>query len=135
MFVGLTFWLLYLVDRELVLPRVLDPYFPSWLNHVMHTNIMFFVLIELVTTFRQYPNRKTGCTVLGTFMLAYLIWMLTIYTFSGFWVYPVFEVLNWPLRIVFCVALLGLALVLYFVGEKLNGVIWREQLASVKKQQ
>lgn len=134
MFVGLTFWIIYAIDRELVLPRAVDPYFPSWLNHVMHTNIMLFVLIEFVTTFRRYPSRQKGCTILGVFMVTYLTWMLTIYKFSGFWVYPILDVLNWPLRLVFFVALLGLAQGLYFLGEKLNGVVWRQQLATVKEE-
>lgn len=128
MFVGLTFWLIYFIDRELVLPKALDPYFPTWLNHVMHTNIMVFVLIELFTTFRRYPSRRQGFTILASFMLTYLVWMLTIHTVSGFWVYPVLDVLNWPLRVVFFLSLFVLAIGLYLVGEKLNALVWREQL-------
>lgn len=37
MFVGLIFWGLYLTDRNLVFPPVLDLFIPTWVNHAMHT--------------------------------------------------------------------------------------------------
>jgi len=131
MFVGITFWALYAVDRELVFPKALDEFFPSWLNHVMHTNIMIFILIELATSFRKYPSRKVGMSVLFIFMLIYLVWVHIIHAYSGFWVYPVLEVLNLPLRIVFFLSLLGLAVALYVLGEKLNGIIWSKKLREL----
>lgn len=68
------FWGLYAIDRELVFPKILDSYFPQWLNHVMHTNIVVFSVIELVSSFRSYPTRKEGLGTLTLFMLVYLIW-------------------------------------------------------------
>jgi hypothetical protein len=133
MFVGLTFWAIYFVDRELIFPRALDNFFPVWLNHVMHTNIMIFILIELFTSYRKYPSRKFGLSVLSVFMLIYLVWIHIIYAYSGMWVYPILEVLNFPLRIVFFVGLLGLSVGLYVVGEKLNAVIWNKQSHVIKK--
>ncbi|RZC33098.1 androgen-induced gene 1 protein-like [Asbolus verrucosus] len=135
MFVGLTFWAIYFVDRELIFPRALDKYFPVWLNHVMHTNIMIFILIELYTSYRKYPSRKFGLTVLSVFMLVYLVWIHVIHAYSGMWVYPILEVLNFPLRIVFFLGLLGLSIGLYVFGEKLNGLIWSSRLTSIKKRQ
>lgn len=128
MFVGITFWGLYFVDRELVLPKVLDAYFPTWLNHLMHTNIMLFILIELFTSFRKYPNRKLGISILITVKLGYLIWLHVIKSYTNAWVYPVLDVLNLPGRIVFFAALLGLSLSLYVFGEKLNKIVWKRQL-------
>ncbi|MED6237575.1 hypothetical protein ATANTOWER_028223 [Ataeniobius toweri] len=34
-FVVFTFWTLYLYDRELVYPKLLDNFIPQWLNHGM----------------------------------------------------------------------------------------------------
>ncbi|KAK3589590.1 hypothetical protein CHS0354_043051 [Potamilus streckersoni] len=34
-FVVITFWSIYMVDRELVFPKRLDAIIPFWLNHVM----------------------------------------------------------------------------------------------------
>lgn len=132
-FVGITFWVLYLIDRELVLPRALDPYFPYWLNHCMHTNIMLFIALELTTTFRRYPARNLSISILSVLMLTYLVWIHVIHAFTSVWVYPVLDVLNLPLRLVFFISLLSMALLLYWVGEKLNGVYWKGVVPTPKK--
>lgn len=127
-FVATTFWGIYGIDRELILPRSMDPYFPLWLNHVMHTNILGFIVIELVSSFRTYPKRKLGLSILTLFMLCYVIWIHVIYFTSGGWVYPILAVLNWPLRIIFYVLSLFIVFGLYFVGEHLNKSIWSKEL-------
>lgn len=132
MFVGLTFWGLYAIDRELVFPRSLDPFFPVWLNHVMHTNIMIFILIEMLTSFRVYPTQKKGLSVLIGFMLCYLVWMHVVYFKTDVWVYPVMAVLNTPLRICFFLVLLGLSVALYKLGDFLNHKIWKKQIRDVQ---
>lgn len=133
MFVGLTFWGLYAVDRELVFPKALDPYFPVWLNHVMHTNIMIFILIEMITSFREYPKQKIGLSILTGFMLSYLVWMHVVYYKTDVWVYPVMAVLNTPLRICFFLVLLGLSVTLYKLGDFINTKVWAKQIKHVKK--
>ncbi|XP_020283884.1 androgen-induced gene 1 protein-like isoform X3 [Pseudomyrmex gracilis] len=124
MFVGVTFWALMFVDRELVLPKALDPYFPWWLNHLMHTMIMVTTIFEMIVASRQYPKRSRGLGILVTFMLTYLIWIHVVYYKSGVWVYPVMDVLSQPMRIMFFAVLLTFCMVLYFVGEALNNFIW-----------
>jgi hypothetical protein len=133
MFVGITFWGIYAVDRELILPRSLDAYFPLWLNHVMHSNIIAFVIIELVTSFRMYPSKKKGFSILCTFMLFYVIWIHFIYFNTGSWVYPILTVLNWPVRILFYLISLGLVCSLYSVGEKLNRAVWSKEIEQTVK--
>lgn len=130
MFVASTFWGLYLIDRELILPKVIDPYFPVWLNHLMHTNIVIFLLIEMSTSFRRYPTRKQGIALLALVMVSYLIWIHIINHYTGHWVYPVLEVLNLPFRIVFFVIMLILLVVLYLLGEKLNNKLWSKTLTK-----
>jgi len=56
-----------------------------------------------------------------------------IYYKSGIWVYPVFEVLTLPLRIVFFLVLLTFCTILYFVGETLNNLIWGNEHTKHKK--
>lgn len=124
MFVGLTFWGLYAVDRELVFPKAIDQYFPAWLNHVMHTNIMLFILIEMYACYAKYPKRKLGMTVLISFMLTYLIWIHVIHAYTNVWVYPVLDVLNLPGRLIFFIGLMLLSLSLYMLGEKLSKLVW-----------
>lgn len=106
--------------------------FCSWLNHVMHTNILIFVFLEMILSFRQYPVRKSGVTGLTLFMIGYLIWIHIIKHMSGRWVYPILEVLNLPMRIVFLVFNGAFGVSFYFVGEFLNNKIWASELKSVK---
>ncbi|KAL0274628.1 UNVERIFIED_CONTAM: hypothetical protein PYX00_002717 [Menopon gallinae] len=127
-FVSLTFWGLYAIDRELVFPAAMDEYFPTWLNHVVHTNVLIFSVVEFVTTFREYPPRKHGLPALTLFMLVYLIWVFIIYLRSGSWVYPVMQVLNWPARIMFFLSMLFFILGIYISQEILNDKIWRQTI-------
>ncbi|XP_012263358.2 androgen-dependent TFPI-regulating protein-like isoform X2 [Athalia rosae] len=133
MFVGVTFWALMAVDRELVLPRAVDPYFPWWLNHLMHTMIVVSTIAEMFTAPRQYPSRLAGLGGLLVFMAIYLIWVLIIYTKGGIWVYPVMEVLSWPLRICFFLVLFLFAAALYIFGEYFDRLIWGQTRKSAGK--
>lgn len=133
MFVGITFWSLMAVDRKLVFPKILDKYFPWWLNHLMHTMIMVSITVETILSPRKYPSRSKGFTGHVIFMLIYLIWMHIIYFKSGIWVYPVMEVLSLPLRILFFLVLLVFSRVLYISGEKLDSFIWGNEDAEHQK--
>ncbi|XP_015173749.1 PREDICTED: androgen-induced gene 1 protein-like isoform X2 [Polistes dominula] len=124
MFVGITFWALMFIDRELVLPKALDPYFPWWLNHLMHTMIMVSIVTELLLSPRKYPKRSHSLFGLVGFTLTYLVWLHVIYYKNGIWVYPVMEVLTPTMRLVFFGILLIFTLLLYFTGEMLNKLVW-----------
>ncbi|XP_068150643.1 androgen-induced gene 1 protein isoform X2 [Drosophila tropicalis] len=131
--VGVTFWTLYAIDRELVFPKILDPVFPSWLNHVLHTNIVVFIVLELFTSYRAYPKRSTGLTGLAIFMGSYLIWIHIVKHYSGVWVYPVLEVLQLPQRILFFAAVLGFTFSLYVLGEFINNIVWAKEVKLAKR--
>lgn len=132
-FVAISFWGIYAIDRELILPKMMDAYFPLWLNHVMHSNILVFTMIELVSSFRMYPPRKLGLSILSIFMLFYIIWVHVIYFKTGMWVYPILAVLNWPLRIMFYLFSLGLVFGFYTLGESLNRSVWSKEVESTVK--
>lgn len=105
----------------------------SWLNHVMHTNVAIFILLELFLSFRQYPNRKSGFTGLLIFNICYVIWIHIIKAVSGRWVYPILEVLNLPQRIGFILFIGVFGISFYFIGELLNNKIWASELKSNNK--
>ena len=46
-FVGIVFWTLWAIDRELVLPQKFDIWFPTYINHMMHTTVIPAQLLEL----------------------------------------------------------------------------------------
>lgn len=56
-----------------------------------------------------------------------------IYFKSGVWVYPVMEVLTLPLRMVFILVMLTVCMILYFVGEELNNLVWGNEHTKHQK--
>lgn len=128
MFVGVTFWSIMAIDRELVLPKKIDAYFPLWLNHIMHTNIVIFILLEMFLSCRKYPSKKKGLIGLTIFMAIYLSWTFVIYYNTKLWVYPVMDVMDWPSRIFFLLAMLAFCLILYLVGDFINTKRWGHEM-------
>lgn len=122
--VGGMFWLLYVIDRELVLPKAIDAFFPWWLNHAVHTNIMAFALIEMFLLHHKYPARNSALLGLLIFVFAYLAWIHVVYYNTNIWVYPVLNVLNWPQRILFYIFTAAVPVFFYYIGEFLNNVVW-----------
>lgn len=108
--------------------------FFRWLNHIMHTNVALFIVMELFVTFRQYPSRKIGITSLTIFMLGYVIWIHVIKHVSGKWVYPILEVLEMPQRMTFMAFIFIFCISFYFVGEYLNNTVWAKEIKTTKKQ-
>ncbi|XP_072154074.1 androgen-induced gene 1 protein isoform X2 [Bemisia tabaci] len=122
-FVATVFWGLYTLDRELVLPRVLDPYFPMWLNHIVHTMVAVFAVLEMLSAPHTYPERSRGLFTLGTFTVIYVVWVHIIYLKSDLWVYPILKELNLPFRMLFFAAMLAYAFLLYIIGDVVNKLV------------
>ncbi|MBN3282857.1 AIG1 protein, partial [Polyodon spathula] len=123
-FVVLSFWLLYVYDRELVYPKLLDDIIPQWLNHAMHTVILPLLLVELCIIPHRFPSRRKGIVGLTLFTGLYLAWVFWIHHVSGVWVYPILGFLS-PLGLGVFLAAASLSMVpLYFLGEKLNRMLW-----------
>ena len=53
-FVGIVFWVLFHLDRELVFPKRFDEFFPNYINHLMHTTIIPAQLLELILLYHAY---------------------------------------------------------------------------------
>lgn len=58
-FVVFTFWSLYLYDRELVYPKLLDNFIPQWLNHGMVSWIFSTdVVVQLIIRLTEITTHK-----------------------------------------------------------------------------
>ncbi|KAI4873300.1 hypothetical protein NFI96_011823 [Prochilodus magdalenae] len=124
MFVVTMFWTLYLYDRDLVYPRLLDNFIPQWLNHGMHTTVLPFIIIEMRTTHHQYPSRLCGLLAVCSFAVGYVLWMCWVHNVTGVWVYPLLEHIGSTARVFFFICLTGLISLYYVLGEILNSYIW-----------
>ncbi|MBZ3875533.1 Androgen-dependent TFPI-regulating protein [Sciurus carolinensis] len=123
-FVFLVFWTIFLYDRELVYPKVLDDIFPVWMNHAMHTFILPFTLLEVILRPHHYPSKKTGIMLLAAGTLAYTSRVLWIYSETGRWVYPMLGKLS-PLGLAaFFSSSYFLSVSIYLLGEKINRWKW-----------
>lgn len=122
--VSILFWSLYAMDRRSVFPDELDSFFPSWLNHILHTNIAIFVIIELIVLHRNYPARKESLTAIALFMSCYLIWLHITRYYAGKWTYPILDTLDVPGKILFMAFISAFLFSMYFLGEFLNRKVW-----------
>lgn len=126
-FVVMTFWGIYVVDRELVYPRRLDGIIPQWLNHVMHTTVLPFLLIEKYLVYHEYPSRRKGIMVLLAFAMFYLTWILWVAYIADIWVYPILEVMKTHQRVIFISVLLAFFVSIYILGESVNNILWKRE--------
>ncbi|XP_074842009.1 androgen-dependent TFPI-regulating protein [Carettochelys insculpta] len=131
-FVFMSFWVLYTYNRELVYPKSLDGIIPMWLNHAMHTVVLPLALLEIFATPHCYPSKKKGLILLGLVSIAYLSWVLWIYSVTGEWVYPLFTLFS-PLGLAafFCSSLV-LIVWIYNFGEFLNRMIWGDAIVILE---
>ncbi|XP_078045468.1 androgen-induced gene 1 protein isoform X3 [Augochlora pura] len=130
MFVSVTFWGLMSIDRELVFPKAIDPYFPWWLNHLMHTMVLVSILIELILSPRQYPRRFSGIVTVVLFDFVYIIWIHVIYYKSGAWVYPVLSAMSFPIRTIFLGSTVAFSVISYYLGEALDNFVWGKKCVA-----
>ncbi|XP_071530640.1 androgen-induced gene 1 protein-like [Panulirus ornatus] len=123
-FVSFIFWVLYAVDRELIFPASLDKWFPSWLNHIMHTLPAVGAFLELYMVCHNYQKGWNLYVPIIVAYFLYLSWICFIAYAANFWVYPVFEVLDFTGRTLFLAALLLPNLIIVFMGQKLHDNVW-----------
>ncbi|RUS88993.1 hypothetical protein EGW08_003240 [Elysia chlorotica] len=124
MFVVVTFWALFAVDRELVFPKALDNLVPFWLNHMLHTAVCPFLLLDKYLVHHQYPARHKGILTACGLSLIYLVWILFIAYYEGFWVYPVLQVLAMHERAIFISVCISFFASFYILGEALTKFFW-----------
>ncbi|KAI5639623.1 FAR-17a/AIG1-like protein domain-containing protein [Phthorimaea operculella] len=120
LFVTIAFWGIFAYDSELILPARVREFFPDWVNHVMHTTITVFIILESLLSPITYPSRKVGIPLGLVFIIAYVSLLATIFMRSGSLVYPVFDVMTVPMKVGFIASGALLGLFLYFFGELFN---------------
>ena len=59
-FVTISFWFIYLVNRNLIFPKELEQFFPPIVNHLMHTTPLLSQIFELLFIFHIQPKRLHG---------------------------------------------------------------------------
>ncbi|XP_064488407.1 androgen-dependent TFPI-regulating protein-like [Ornithodoros turicata] len=126
-FVPTFFWSMYHVDRELIFPRCLELYYPTWLNHLIHTAILPFALLEAMLCRHRQPSRKGAFITLFAYVSCYVTWLNYLGIVHSVWVYPVFEVLSTTGTIAFITSGSVVIFIFYICLEKVNILWWAHQ--------
>jgi hypothetical protein len=130
--VGGIFWLLFIIDRDLVVSEELQEVSPEWYTHMLRTNIMIFVVIEMICLNRQYPRHLHALIGLLTVLFAYIAWTLVILLITDHWVYPIFDDFNWQQRVAFYGFNIFVPVTFYFMGDLINTQIWKRRSKGTK---
>ncbi|PAA46092.1 hypothetical protein BOX15_Mlig008536g1 [Macrostomum lignano] len=102
------FWTLFLINRELVYPTELDEYIPVWHNHALHTAILPVSLVNYcLLPSRDSPRLWVLLLTSMSLGLAYIAWVHVIHSVTGWWVYPILEVLTPSQRLLFIAGCAG----------------------------
>ncbi|XP_065214899.1 androgen-induced gene 1 protein-like [Planococcus citri] len=135
-FVTVTFWVLMTIDRKLVMPKSFDPFFPSWLNHSVHTVVIIYALLELLTSYHRCSQTiYKQCVALWIVTIAYMIWCHVVYYKTNLWVYPILNELSFPFRMLFFLGCLLLSTVFLIIGFHANNIIWKRRIEIKSKKQ
>ncbi|KAM4693430.1 androgen-induced gene 1 protein isoform 2-T2 [Discoglossus pictus] len=90
----------------------------------VHTTVLPFILIEMRTTYHQYPSRSFGVATVCTFSVGYILWVCWVHHVTGVWVYPLLEYISPGAKIFFFLLVTVIINMYYILGEKLNSYIW-----------
>ncbi|EEB12170.1 Androgen-induced protein, putative [Pediculus humanus corporis] len=127
--VTINFWAIYsyyprVIDED----NVTESFFPSWVNHGLHTTILLLACIEKFITYRSYPTKIQGFLGLSTVLTLYCLTCTILYLIGGVWPYPLVSLLSkWHLLIY----IYGNYLFGFFImrlGESINNKIWSKNL-------
>lgn len=138
-FVSVVFWGLYLFNRELVFPTIIDKIMPSWVNHALHTIIVLNVLLHMYVDRQPSPTLRHSMYAFTAIKLCYFICLYATYYEKGIWVYPFLEKLHEPLRILSLLVLFGFSLLcvtaIHYTNNWLYGLVRKpvSQRVSEKK--
>nr|AEE63176.1 unknown [Dendroctonus ponderosae] len=117
--VACIFWGIWHIDRELIFPKTIDEFYPPWMNHALHTFIIFPLIIEVISQFK-YNNvaitKKRAAAILILYCAIYQTLYLSVYFLHGFWLYPIYKILTWSQRVGFIFGQIVLALSLQQLG-------------------
>lgn len=130
MLCSIVFWSLYLIDRKLVFPVILDSIMPVWLNHALHTLPIVSLLIEAYVTKHRYTTFMKGALFNAVFLCLYISWTLYIAYHTDNWVYPILKMLAPIYRAMFIATNCLLSVFMYRLGEFLNSIFWSVRIKT-----
>ncbi|XP_060655571.1 androgen-induced gene 1 protein [Drosophila nasuta] len=124
--VSVTFWLLVATNCEAIYPPFLNEMYPWWLTLTLHALIVCYAALEIHLEPHCYPQRWKGFSALAAGLVSYLVWMHLVYFWTGVWIYPFLGGFFEPFRWFFFGLIVSSAFVYYWLGERLNCMLWAQ---------
>uniref|UniRef100_A0A224XWB4 Putative beta-2-glycoprotein i n=1 Tax=Panstrongylus lignarius TaxID=156445 RepID=A0A224XWB4_9HEMI len=131
--VSIVFWAIFVFDRELIFPKVLDQVIPVWINHCIHTFNSVIPVVDMFLINHKFPTWSKALQGTLTYLLIYSICIFGTYFQTGIWLYPLFAVLNWPQRILLCVGVFVVAAAMYGLTKVIHHIIWGSVTVAPEK--
>ncbi|KAK9506310.1 hypothetical protein O3M35_008269 [Rhynocoris fuscipes] len=122
--VSIVFWVVYIIDRELIFPRALDAVIPVYINHSIHTFNSAIAIVDMYFVRHKFPSWSKAIKGIAIYLLTYAVCVFGTYFQMGIWIYPLLKELDWPQRILFCLSTLLIGVAMYGLTKLLHMIIW-----------
>ncbi|XP_046399910.1 androgen-dependent TFPI-regulating protein-like [Ischnura elegans] len=113
---------IYPVDLDLVVPR--------WMNHVIHTNILVLIILEVILCPHDYSPRSESFPRMCVVPVSYIICLLTTIAIRGTWPYPLLGMIGHLGRFLFFPFSFLVVWLSSLAGERINAKLWGESSNS-----
>ncbi|KAJ9596567.1 hypothetical protein L9F63_012400 [Diploptera punctata] len=114
--------------------RVFQDLVPSWMDHSLHTNVIFFTLAELLLCYRPYPRSSALGRMRSTvIVLGYTSWVTFAVLIGSSWPYPFLKQMTVLQRLCFLLGNCVLAAYSYSAGHYINSAAWKHRTTVVEK--
>lgn len=124
-----TFWVVYYTQgRDTIYPISIEPYYPSWLNHVTHT-ILLPVNIAQVYISCHKPHKYGSLISIG-FMLVYFTFILYIRLTVGMFPYPYMNDMNKISLIIYIGCMFFCSFGFYELGCNLSELFYPRRMSN-----
>ena len=109
--IGLLFWSIFWIDKDLMLPKNMRPYYPIILNVFQHGGNGVIIWLDALICSKKVYHKLMHYLTSFVVMIIYQIWSLLCTTINGFHAYPFLNQFTLKQHLIF------------FIGVAIIGVI------------
>ena len=118
------FWSIYAIDRRLIYPEVFDKFVPVYMNHLWHTAILLWALIEIYVVHHHFPRKRVAAAFIFAYAAAYIGWVVYIYVQTDWWCYGFMKHLHPAALAVFFGVATFVSFGLHLLGKSIAHTRW-----------
>lgn len=125
--VGMLFWGVYWVDRELIYPKAFELHSPPLMNHIQHSVPAIAALLDMLLTDHHYEPQTMllDLGLVGGVSVLYVVMLLYVRMTQQVWLYPFIGLMGPSIQAVFFTLSVGMTVVCYFGGCFASKWLWK----------